>query len=413
MFESTNTAIRSATPLVVCFEEFVDGLHVLVYRKSSIHNTLRIHAYIWFMTKIESFQNRVLGRIARQTALIHFILVPLYFIILGFLVVTLGEMPFYQYLGWLVINVPIKLALFYSYFYLFVPNWLGRKTWQFVGLSLLLLILYPPLKYGVDSVFALESLPTIVVITDDGDADKYEHWIELARRAGTVLGLIPFATFLRITTDWFMSQRRKLDIERQRLRSEVDLLRNQVNPHFLFNVLNSIDSMVYKVSPEGSEAIHKLSAIMRYMLYESNARTVPLSKEIEYLSSYFDLQRMRMKPEDQVFFVCNSDVGSKRVAPMLFIVFVENAFKHATVRNGRREISVEIDIEEDRLRFVCRNSYDPQSTQQKDSVGGIGLTNVERRLQLLYGDRYSLSARNNDQYYSVYLIVHLDGIKDA
>ena len=360
--------------------------------------------------RIERFQNRFFGRIARQTGLIHFILVPLYFVVLGFMMVGLGDMPLYQYLGWLVINVPVKLAIFYSFFYYFVPNWLGRRTWQFIGVSVLLLVLYPPLKYGIDSLLALESLHTVVVIDDDGNAEKYEHWIELARRAGTIVGLIPFATFLRITVDWFVAQRNKLDLERQQLKGEVDLLRSQINPHFLFNVLNSIDSLVYKVSPDGSEAIHKLSAIMRYMLYESNAPSVPLSKEIEYLSSYFDLQRMRMRPDDQVFFVCNCDVGATQVAPMLFIVFVENAFKHASIINGRREVTVEINIEGDSLKFICRNSFLPDSNQHKDSVGGIGLKNVERRLELLYPDRYVLNVRSNGNYYTVYLTLELDSV---
>ncbi|MEM9325209.1 MAG: histidine kinase [Bacteroidota bacterium] len=359
---------------------------------------------------IETFQNRFLGRIAEQTGLIHLILAAIYFLLLGLAVVSLGGMELYEYLGWLVINVPVKLAIFYAYFYYFVPNWLGRKTWYFIGVSLLLLILYPPLKYGFDSLFAIVSLPTIQITFDEGE--DYEHWIELARRANTIIGMIPFATLVRIITDWFTAQKRKIDLERQQLKGEVDLLRSQVNPHFLFNVLNSIDSLVYKVSPQGSEAIHKLSSIMRYMLYESNANTVLLKNEIEYLSSYFDLQRMRMKEADQVFFVCNCEVNTERVAPMLFIVFVENAFKHASVVNGRREISVEIEVEHTALKFLCRNSFDPNAVEEKDQVGGIGLNNVQRRLDLLYPDRYHLNVQQHEQYYSVYLTLDLEEATD-
>ena len=321
--------------------------------------------------------------------------------------VNVGEMELYEYLGWLVINVPVKLAVFYSFYQYLIPNWLGRKTWQFMGVFILLLLVYPPLKYGFDSLFAIQSLPTVQF--EIGDSDDYKHWEELARRFNTILGLVPFAIATRITVDWFRNQQQRKELERSRLQGELDMLRNQVNPHFLFNVLNSIDTMIYKVSPEGSEAVHKLSAIMRYMLYDSNANQVLLSQEIEYISSYFDLQRMRMKPVDVVNFEASGLIGPQRIAPMLFIVFVENAFKHASTIDGKREIDVKIEVEDQHLlRFTCKNSFDPNREEQKDKVGGIGLKNAERRLDLLYENKYALNTHAANGYYSVSLNLNLE-----
>lgn len=356
--------------------------------------------------QFESLRDRLFNRLNRQTGIYHFAWWIFYFAFLGVIMVSVGEMYLYEYLGWLVINVPVKLAIFYTFYQYLIPNWLGRKTWYFVGVFVLLLVVYPPLKYGFDSLFAIKSLPTVQFQIDD--SGQYRHWEELARRFNTILGLVPLAIATRITVDWFRNQQMRKEIERRRLQGELNMLRNQVNPHFLFNVLNSIDTMIYKVSPEGSEAIHKLSAIMRYMLYESNSSHVLLHQEIEYISSYFDLQRMRMKPVDIVQFQDSGQLTAQKIAPMLFIVFVENAFKHASTIDGRREIYVDIEVEDQLLRFTCRNSYDPNEREQKDSVGGIGLKNVERRLELLYENKYALNSHASNGYYTVSLNLNLE-----
>ena len=356
--------------------------------------------------RLENLRDRLFSRLNRQTGIYHFLWWVFYFGILGVIMVGVDEMQLHEYLGWLVINVPIKLAIFYTFYSYLIPNWLGRKTWSFVGVVLLLMLTYPPLKYGFDSLFAIKSLPSVQFSLEE--QHEYLHWQELARRLNTILGLVPFSIAVRITVDWFKNQQMKKELERRKLQGELDLLRNQVNPHFLFNVLNSIDSLIYKVSPEGSEAVHKLSAIMRYMLYESNTNYVLLNSEIEYLSSYFDLQRFRMKASDEVNFQCAGEVAGQKIAPMLFIVFVENAFKHANIIDGRRVIEVSIEVEGSILHFSCRNSYDPNHLEQKDKVGGIGLMNVERRLDLLYENRYALNSHVASGFYTVSLNVNLE-----
>ncbi|MDW3195939.1 MAG: histidine kinase [Cytophagales bacterium] len=356
--------------------------------------------------RLENLRDRLFSRLNRQTGIYHILWWTFYFVMIGVLMVGVDQMQLHEYLGWLVINVPVKLAIFYTFYSYLVPNWLGRKTWSFIGVVILLMLVYPPLKYGFDSLFAIKSLPSVQFSLEEDH--EYLHWQELARRFNTILGLVPFSIAVRITVDWFKNQQMKKELERRRMQGELDLLRNQVNPHFLFNVLNSIDSLIYKVSPEGSEAVHKLSAIMRYMLYDSNANHVLLNSEIEYLSSYFDLQRIRMKATDVVNFECKGPVAGQKIAPMLFIVFVENAFKHANIIDGRRVIEVSIEMEDSLLRFNCRNSYDPNHLEQKDKVGGIGLKNVERRLDLLYENRYALNTHVANGYYTVSLNVNLE-----
>jgi len=321
--------------------------------------------------------------------------------------IPLTDWEVYQYLGWLIVNVPFKLAIFYAFYYFFIPNWLGKKNKLFFITIVILVFTYPPVKYGIDTALGVGSIPIVQI---DVNEDEKEGSIEeeLSRRVATPIGLILIALFGRFTIDWFRSESYKKAEEQKRLEGELAMLRNQVNPHFLFNVLNNIDTMVYKASPEASDAIHRLSSIMRYMLYESDAPQVPLMREIEYLEDYIDLQKIRMKENDIVKVNLDADCQGCLVAPMLFIPFVENAFKHASTLDKSRRIELDLKIENQKIYFRCGNSYREDLTEQKDKVGGIGLSNVRRRLQLIYPGAHRLKALNKKDEYLVILELDLN-----
>ena len=179
------------------------------------------------------------------------------------------------------------------------------------------------------------------------------------------------------------------------------MLRNQVNPHFLFNVLNNIDALVYPHSQEASDAIVKLSSIMRYMLYDSNTDWVTLGKEVHYLNSYIELQNMRLKDNSGIKVDFRAIDKELQIAPMLLVPFVENAFKHAT---KDPKIDMRIETEEGKLAFTVRNSID-QENNQKDSVGGIGLQNVKRRLNLIYPNKHELVINEESDSFYVQLTI--------
>lgn len=309
-------------------------------------------------------------------------------------------------LTWILVSFPFKLIIFYSYFYFFIPNWLNDRTFRFILISLILLIGYPLLKIQLDNLFGIESLQAVLLQIED--VDSYNWSLELLRRSLTVILNIASAFVIRFAVDWFRNRQMASQMEKYRLQSELALLRNQVNPHFLFNTLNNIDSLVYKVSEEASDAIMKLSSIMRYMLYESTTPFVQLSKEVDYIHSYFDLERMRVKNKDQIRLTTQMENPMVKIAPMMFIPFVENAFKHATPTPVGIKVSGQIIESGGFIELTVINSFDSKIHRQKDQTGGIGLQNVKRRLELIYPKRHELIAETKEDQYILYLKLDLN-----
>lgn len=199
-----------------------------------------------------------------------------------------------------------------------------------------------------------------------------------------------FAVLMKFMIDWFTTQKIKSELLAQKHLSELALLRSQVNPHFLFNTLNNLYSLVYKKSDEAPSVLMKLSEIMRYMLYDSNAEMVPLEKEISYLKSFIELQQIRLKAENFIELEINGNVEGKMIPPMLLIPFIENAFKHGRKDIEPPGIKILINISLTSLDFEIWNYCSNSSMGQKDPYQGIGLRNVARRLQLMYPGKHEL-----------------------
>ena len=211
-----------------------------------------------------------------------------------------------------------------------------------------------------------------------------------------------YAIFIRFTIDWWEAQKLRTELQTQNQASELALLRSQMNPHFLFNTLNNIYSLVYQKSDDAPPAVMKLSSIMRYMLYDANADRVPLEKEVEYLQSFIELQKLRVRQKDYVTVNIVGNMEGKTIAPMLLIPFVENAFKHGNRSNSDKSIEVDLDVQPDKITYRVMN-YIKKGDLDKDKVGGIGLTNIRRRLDLLYPEKYSLDIRQEDSIFNVQL----------
>ena len=227
------------------------------------------------------------------------------------------------------------------------------------------------------------------------------YTIALELRYTLVFGL--YAFFARFLIEWFKTQKQKSDLINQTQASELSLLRSQINPHFLFNTLNNIYSLVYKKSDDAPEAVMKLSSIMRYTLYDSNTDKVLLEKEIEYLKSFIELQQLRLKKENFVEFSINGDIKGIMITPMVFISFVENAFKHGSKKVTSPGIVITLTINESKTVFEVMNYMVKDDAINKDVAGGIGLQNIKRRLELIYKDNYKLEIKNQDDQFIVKL----------
>lgn len=217
--------------------------------------------------------------------------------------------------------------------------------------------------------------------------------------------IVALALLVLLIENWFVTQKKQQELERERLESELRMLRFQVNPHFLFNTLNNIYTLVYKKSDKAPEAILKLSSLMRYMLYETEGSRVPLAKELEYLDNFVELQRLRLVDNQQVNMKVEGDAGGYQVAPLLLVPFIENAFKHGIRASKDTIIDIAVSVDNGILNFCCTNDYNPGISSQINS--GIGMTNVKKRLELIYGGGYSLDIDNSNGKYKVTLRLSL------
>lgn len=222
-----------------------------------------------------------------------------------------------------------------------------------------------------------------------------------------ILGISLAYFFLK---EWVKGELRQTQLQANQFSTEVKFLKSQINPHFLFNTLNNLFSMAQKKGNEElADGISKLSGMMRYMLYDSNEERVSLSTEIRYLEECITLNKLRYADEEvTVNFAYPEQTGDIYIAPMLFIPFVENAFKHGVAIGQNATIGISIRITEQNLIFVCENENHSR-IQKLLSAGksGIGLENIKRRLELLYPGRYDLRITHTDEKYQVNLEIKL------
>jgi two-component system, LytTR family, sensor kinase len=212
-----------------------------------------------------------------------------------------------------------------------------------------------------------------------------------------------FAFLLRSTYAWFNDQKQRSELLNQNQASELALLRYQINPHFLFNTLNNIYSLVYKKDDKAADAVMKLSEILHYTLYKVNAEMVQLDNEIACLKSFIELQSLRVSDPDFVNFSVEGDPAGKTIVPMLLLPFVENAYKHCDKEVKSPGITIKILINNDFIEFQCKNYISGHSKVFKDEVGGIGLQNIKRRIDLLYAKTHKLEINKSETEFNVYL----------
>ena len=193
-------------------------------------------------------------------------------------------------------------------------------------------------------------------------------------------------------------------LERENLEQQLEYLKYQINPHFLMNTLNNIHALVDIDPEQAKETIVELSKIMRFVLYEGSKQKVPLRQELIFLENYIHLMRMRITDTVKLTVSLPEILPDREIPPLMLITFVENAFKHGVSYRLPSFIDISVSIEDSRLHFCCRNSKPPKA---EDQYGGVGLQNVKRRLELIYGEHYSLDIDDAADSYSVNLTIPL------
>jgi len=288
----------------------------------------------------------------------------------------------------------INISLFYLNFLVLIPQFLDKKKYGFYAIAVVsAVIVYGFGKYGTALIFK-----QYVLMRTKGQAIGFGAYF--LNTIFTSLIFLFLSAVLKFTIDWFLNERVQRDLENQRLTAELAFLKSQINPHFLFNSLNSIYSLAYQRSETTPEAILKLSEIMRYMLYECNDNKVGLDKEFQYLHNYIDLQKIRFANKAYIDLKINGKVEGQQIVPLLLIAFIENAFKHGVANNALTPIRLAINVEGQHLHFYIQNR---KHTNNRDPEGGIGLNNVKRRLNLLYPRKYNLDITDGADTYTVEL----------
>jgi two-component system, LytTR family, sensor kinase len=290
----------------------------------------------------------------------------------------------------------LSLINFYAFYFILPFLIKNRNIFLSILTGALLLFIIAVARYYIQVVFWKE-----IMHLPPKEMSNLNEWFYAGLRLSVISGA--YAILIKFAIDWFDTQKLKAEMINQKQTSELALLRSQVNPHFLFNTLNNIYSLVCKKSPDAPEAIMKLSSIMRYMLYDANTDVVLLEKEIEYLESFIELQKLRIRHSDFVELKIEGEIGSKTIAPMLLIPFVENAFKHGSKTGIMPGIRIRLVAAPHLLLFEVTNHLKKNLIGSKDQIGGIGLLNIRRRLELIYPGKYSLETAQEQDLYIIKL----------
>ena len=221
---------------------------------------------------------------------------------------------------------------------------------------------------------------------------------------------LAFSVALHLSKEWYIQRKRLQQIEIEKLNTELEYLKSQINPHFVFNSINTIFFQIDKQNITARETLSRFSEMLRYQLYECNGKDIPIEKELTYLQNYIELQRLRKDDNYIIHFASDEAVKNFSIAPLLMIVFVENAFKHVSNYSDRNN-EISISLQRHDFVFTMKVTNTKDSHVNGKAVGGIGLRNVKRRLDLLYNGSHTLHIQDNPGTYSVELSIGLGSKK--
>lgn len=300
----------------------------------------------------------------------------------------------------------LLIIIFYVNSYIFVPQLLMKnKSFVFLLIIVVAAALSSFLVKSLDDALNLpflinQAFMKIGIPKLPKSGNKMD--IFLIMMTFLVIGI---STSVTLIQKWQANKQLQEALEKDRIGSELSFLKAQINPHFFFNTLNNIYALTHVDVEKSRNALHKLSRMMRYLLYDTQAGSTPLSKEVSFIVDYIELMKLRLNDTTKVTFegpLINNDI---QIAPMLFLPYIENAFKHGVSSTSSSVISIELSMEESTLEMKVKNSVFNENAEIADNYGGIGLTNTKRRLDLLYPGKHTFSAGKTEDTNE--FIVHL------
>ncbi len=303
--------------------------------------------------------------------------------------------------------LPMHMFLAYAINYYVLPRYLFRERYwlaivHVLGLIVMTAMLCPPILYYVIEPFRA------FIDAPSNAKSPFHAFMGGLRGALTVTG---FFVAIKLVKQWYLKKMENERLEKEKLRAELELLKGQLHPHFMFNTLNSIYAMALRNSDKTADAIHKLSDLMRYMITECSLPIISLEKELRVLHTYVELEKSRIGPRLEHSFNVQGTLNNQQIAPLLLLPFVENSFKHgAYVTDQPAWVSLDVTVADDRLHFKLING---KAIGEKPAGVGLGLANVKKRLLLLYPNAHELRISEDDDSFIVSLTLMLNKIAVA
>jgi len=300
------------------------------------------------------------------------------------------------------IRFPMSLVVVYFNYLVLFPKLLKSGNYvQYIGYTLLLLLI----ASFVQRLISYEVLSTFMPTMRDLGRWRFYKFLKVAAFLA-----IPLITFIGISILWryLDLQKQTQRLEKEKLQAELNYLKSQINPHFLFNTLNNIYSLSLENSKKTSQLILEFSEFLSFSLYESGKKTIPLKREIDLINNFVALEKSRF--EDRVNVMSTIDkqgIDTYMIPPLILVPFVENAFKHSLKEEtDMAEVRISLKVDTNFLVFNVRNSK-PMHVQDTDTNHGVGLENIRKRLEILFGDEHRLIINSEPQEFSIILTINL------
>lgn len=296
--------------------------------------------------------------------------------------------------------LPGHFIMVYSLLYLLVPKFLLNRRYFMFFLGILIVL-------GLCGVYTV-----VAELSVSGDPRLQGATFSVGRNILPFVHVGAIAASIKLLKYWYVQRKQTLEAEQQRTIAELNLLKAQLHPHFLFNTLNNLYSHTLEFSPKSPEIVLKLSALLRFMIYESRSPKISLVREVELLQSYISLEKLRYGDRLDFSERITGRLEKFQISPLLLLPFVENAFKHGTSSQlDQCWISLDLSLEGSQMNFKLVNSYDHDKGEKLEH-GGLGLTNVKRRLDILYSGRYQLETLKLPDIYVINLELQLEMLQE-
>ena len=306
------------------------------------------------------------------------------------------------------VELPIKIAAaYFTLYYIIDKLLLPRKYTLFILVLMLSMVVFGVLLrtisyYIVYPTFYPQGLQLPVL-----------YFPKILIAIFSIYSVVAIVASYHLGKHWYNHQLASEQLEKEKLESELKLLKSQINPHFLFNTLNNLYALAMNQSQRTPETVHKLSELMSYMLYDSNQPEVPLKKELYYIENYIALEKLRYESRLDISLNVYSDLNGIMVAPLMILPFVENCFKHGVSKQINHSwIRIDISAGDGVLTIKVENSRVPEASMTTRSVSGIGLQNVRKRLALIYPERHQLDIHPDEESYLVVLKIKIAHVMD-